>query len=77
VPEPGPLLASAHAALARQLAAVPPDRIGAAIAVVDEDSLTVGFVTRLGEDWTIGGEAEMPLRDPKAVKGQIIVTGTW
>jgi hypothetical protein len=77
VPEPGALLASAHATLARQLAALPPDTRGAAIAVLDEDSIAVGFATRLGDDWAIGGEVALPLRDPSAVTGQIVVTGRW
>jgi hypothetical protein len=77
VAEPGPLLASAHAALAKQLATLPAGTRGAAIAVLDEDSASVGFVTRLGEDWAIGGEVAIPLRDPEKVRGQIVVTGSW
>jgi hypothetical protein len=76
VPNAGPLLASAHAELARQLAEVPADRLGAGIVVLDQDNLTVGFVTRAGDDWTIGGEAEISLRD-RNLRGRIIVTGTW
>jgi uncharacterized membrane protein YgcG len=78
VSAPGPLLASAHAQLAQQLAAVPAGKRGAAIAVVETTgAATVGFATRLGDDWAIGGDVTIPLREPKALRGRIIVTGTW
>lgn len=78
MPDAGPLLASAHAALAKQLATVPAGRVGAAVATLDDDgAFAVGFATRLGDDWAIGGEVAGVLRDPKATSARIIVTGTW
>lgn len=75
---PGPLLASAHAELAKALQAVPPDRHGAAVAVLSEDgSFAASWAARLGDDWAIGVEVAGALGDPKATKAQVIVTGTW
>ena len=74
----GPLLASAHAALAKQLAAVPAGKQGAALAVLDQDgAFAVGWASRIGDDWAIGGEVSGVLRDPHALKAQVIVTGSW
>lgn len=74
----GALLASAHAALAKQLAAVPAGKQGAAVAVIDDDgAFAIGWASRLGSDWSIGGEVAGVLRDPKSTTARVIVTGTW
>jgi hypothetical protein len=74
----GPLLASAHAELARQLATVPAGKQGAAIAVLDQDgAFAVSWATRIGEDWAVGAELAGMLSDPKAATAKVIVAGSW
>ena len=74
----GPLLASAHAELARQLATVPKGQQGAALAVLDQDgAFAVGFATRIGDDWAIGADLSGVLGSPESLKAQVIVTGSW
>jgi hypothetical protein len=74
----GPLLASAHAELARQLATVPTGKQGAAVAVLHDDgAFAVSWATRVGEDWAVGAEVSGLLSDPKAATAKIIVAGSW
>ena len=76
--EAGLLLASAHAELAKQLARVPKDRRGAAVAVMDPaGEWAVSAATRVGEDWQVGVEVSGVLRDRKATRARVIVAGTW
>lgn len=72
----GPLSAAVRAEIERQIAdLVPPGRTGATLVVLDPAGAKAVVATKLGEHWTLAGEADVTWGGD--VSGRVILTGSW